>query len=444
MNWSAYPAYTDSAIPELGDIPQEWRPVRLRHHIKLNPPVPAKVREVGDATVPFLPMEAIGEDWSLDLSRSRPVDELLTGYTYFEEGDVLFAKVTPCFENGKGALINEIPTAHGFGTSEVTTIRPTGGLEQRFIGYLVQSDRFKQAGVGAMTGAGGLKRVPDDFVRNFWIGMPSTFEQRIIVHFLDCEAARIDALIDKQEQLIATLREDRASTITHTVTKGLNPDTELKYSGTKWLGDVPRHWSVQKLGRTLNVKTGFAFQSEDFTDSGIPVLRIGDISPNGRVDLSMAKHLPLEFRHSHDGFVVNDGDIVIAMTGATVGKPGRLNSGTQALLNQRVCSLDANGTQLSNQFLWFIITSSPYQKYVALTAFGGAQPNISDAELTEFTIAVPPTEEQALLVAYLDKRCTKIDSLITKANEVVTVLREYRSALITAAVTGSINVQGAA
>mgnify|MGYP000888012665 CR=1 FL=1 len=205
MNWPAYEKYKEAAGSD--SIPDHWQVVKLRHLLKVNPSVPEGLRANEDEMATFLPMEAVGEDGSLDTTRARPIRELLTGYSYFANGDVIMAKVTPCFENGKAAIIETLPTTDGFGTSEVTTLRPGHDLDQRFLGYLVRSDRFRQSSIAAMTGAGGLKRVPDEHVRSFQIGLPSVAEQYGIVDFLDRETVKIDALIGKQEQLIATLRE---------------------------------------------------------------------------------------------------------------------------------------------------------------------------------------------------------------------------------------------
>lgn len=444
MNWPAYPDYKDADVPDLGKIPTAWSPMRLRRLVTLNPAVPRRVREDPDQVVPFVPMDAIGADWSLDLSRSRPVGEVLTGYSYFENGDVLFAKVTPCFENGKGALVDGIPTGRGFGTTEVTVARPRPELDHRFLGYLLRTDRFRQTSLAAMTGAGGLKRVPDDHVRDFRVAFPPLSEQQSIADFLDWETAKIDALIDKQNQLIATLREDRTATITYAVTEGLNPDVEMSDRCKTWSDQSPRAWTVRRLSRDVIIKTGFAFPSESFTDDGMPIVRIGDIGVDGVVRLEQAKHVPIALRDSHKSYLVQDDVVIMAMTGATLGKPGRLKSGTSALLNQRTCSLSGRRESLMNEFLWYLICSRPFQEHLSLTAFGGAQPNISDADIVNVTVALPGIEEQRDIAAHLDDQCAKIDTLIIKSNQMIGSLTEYRSALIIGAVTGKIDVRGAA
>ncbi|MFN3730450.1 MAG: restriction endonuclease subunit S [Fimbriimonadaceae bacterium] len=208
-----------------GDVGVTWPTTRLRYVADLNPAVRADLLGAPDTEVSFLPMEAIGEDGSLKLDRVRPVSEVRNGYSYFEDGDVAFAKVTPCFENGKGALMRNLVLGAGFGTSELTVLRPKGDTSSRFLNYVVQSQQFRQHGAGAMTGAGGLKRVPDEFTRDFKTPWPPRTEQERIANFLDEQTARIDALREHVRAHIERLREYRSSLISAAVTGQLDLST---------------------------------------------------------------------------------------------------------------------------------------------------------------------------------------------------------------------------
>ncbi len=250
-HYKPYPAYKDSGVEWLGRVPEHWYVVRMRYAATLNPPVRRDLLDDPDQEVSFLPMEAIGEDGSLNLEQNRPVADVRNGYSYFEDGDVAFAKVTPCFENGKGALMRGLRCAAGFGTTELTVLRPNLAVaDARYINYIVQGSSFRAFGAGAMTGAGGLKRVPDEFTRNFPVLLPELGEQRVIASTLDRETARIDALIEKKTRFIELLREKRQALITHAVTKGLDPCVKMKDSGVEWLGEVPEHWEVCSANST--------------------------------------------------------------------------------------------------------------------------------------------------------------------------------------------------
>jgi type I restriction enzyme S subunit len=209
----------DTGVEWLGEVPEHWEIKRLRFAVTLNPSIRPDLQEDPTCEVSFLPMEAIGEDGSLRLEQSRAVQDVRNGYSYFEDGDVAFAKVTPCFENGKGALMQGLQCAAGFGTTELTVMRPLQDfMDARHLSYIVQSTQFRSLGAAAMTGAGGLKRVPDEFTRNFLVALPPRPERELIGDHLDREATRIDALLRKTERSIELLKERRTALITAAVT----------------------------------------------------------------------------------------------------------------------------------------------------------------------------------------------------------------------------------
>ena len=201
---------------------REWTRSRLRFHLRLNPATPDRVRAMAEQPVPFIAMEAIGTDGTIDQRSSRPVHELLAGYSYFEKDDLLMAKVTPCFENGKFAIASNLSGSVGFGTTEVTVIRPDSSLNVEYLQYVIRSDSFRRGGIAAMTGAGGLRRVPDSYLRNSEIALPPVSVQAEIVEHLNLETAQIDALSAKAREMIDVLKERRKALISAAVTGKLD------------------------------------------------------------------------------------------------------------------------------------------------------------------------------------------------------------------------------
>lgn len=197
---------------------QSWRTTRLRYEVALNPTPPLSVRNQPDSELSFLPMDAIGDRGELDLSRTRLIRDVLSGYSYFENGDVSFAKVTPCFENGKGAVFQDLKGDAGFGTTELTVARVRSGLYPSFLYFVFQSHSFRQGGIASMTGAGGLKRVPDGYVRDYQLALPSIEEQQAIVSWLVDELDEIDAAIADAKESIKLSKERRAALISAAVT----------------------------------------------------------------------------------------------------------------------------------------------------------------------------------------------------------------------------------
>lgn len=209
----------DSGIEWLGEVPEHWSVKRLRFVVEMNPSK-SEVRILDkDTLVSFLPMEAIGSDGTLNLVQEKAINEVDTGYTFVREGDVAIAKITPCFENGKGAIMRGLLNGYGFGTTELIVARPKEGETiSKYLYLIFTSSPFRKFGESYMYGAGGQKRVPDDFVRNFSIALPPVSEQIAIVDFLECETSNIDGMINFISQHITKLREYRQTLITAAVT----------------------------------------------------------------------------------------------------------------------------------------------------------------------------------------------------------------------------------
>ena len=207
----------DSGIPWLGEVPAHWETVRLRHLARLNPSK-TEVEDDGDPDVSFLPMEAIGEDGSIRVDQERPLSQLQNGYSYFRNGDVVVAKITPCFENGKGALISDLPRGYGFGTTELIVVRSVGCLRPAFLSLVLSSSLFRKLAEGAMYGAGGQKRVPDEFVREFTVCVAPVEEQDAIWEELAKQTALLRSLELQSISAIALLKERRSALIAAAVT----------------------------------------------------------------------------------------------------------------------------------------------------------------------------------------------------------------------------------
>ncbi len=209
----------DSGIEWLGEVPGHWEVKRLRFVAELNPSKSEVAALDKEMLVSFLPMDAIGDDGKLNLERGKPIAEVETGYTFFREGDVTIAKITPCFENGKGAVMRGLTQGIGFGTTELIVARPKASqTSSDYLHSLFVSVVFRKNGEGRMYGAGGQKRVPDDFVRNFEIAFPPLEEQQTIAAFLDRETAKFDALTAEANRAIALLQERRSALISAAVT----------------------------------------------------------------------------------------------------------------------------------------------------------------------------------------------------------------------------------
>ena len=444
--YKPYPTYKDSGVEWLGRGPKHWRVVRMRYAATLNPPVRSDLLENPDQKVSFLPMEAIGEKGSLNLEQARPVTEVRNGYSYFEDGDVAFAKVTPCFENGKGALMRGLQSAAGFGTTELTVLRANpAAADARYINYIVQGSSFRAFGSGAMTGAGGLKRVPDEFTRNFPVSLPELGEQRVIAAHLDRETTRIDALIEKKTCFIELLREKRQALITHAVTKGVGPNVKMKDSRVEWMGEVPEHWDVAPMKYVCELLKDGTHLPPPRTDEGVPLLSVRNIIDghfNLRDDDSTISHQ--DYMELCKAFIPQEGDVLLAVVGATLGKTALIPAALGQFHIQRSLAIfRPHHGRMNSCWLHLIFQSSLFQSLLWEHAGYSAQPGIYLGTLAGLSIPQPPLNEQARIFSYLSERTARLDSLIRTTESSIELLKERRSALITAAVTGQIDLREA-
>ena len=198
--------FNESGVEWIGEIPEHWKVIRLKSATILNPSKSEAKGYSRDTPVSFFPMESIGDDGKIEPVYFRPISEVMNGYTYFKNGDIVVAKITPCFENGKGAIMEELESGLGFGTTELIVIRPSPILTKSFLYFLTITSIFRNLGEGAMQGAAGQKRVPDEFVSNFKFGLPPLAEQIQISDLIKIDTHKIDTLISKQQQMIELLK----------------------------------------------------------------------------------------------------------------------------------------------------------------------------------------------------------------------------------------------
>ncbi len=207
-----------SGVDWLGDIPEHWEVKRLKYVAKVNPTKDASINKNSDDLVVFLPMEKVQEDGSIDCELKKPISELWSGFTFFRRNDVIIAKITPCFENGKGALLSILDTEIGFGSTEFHVLRASKSIMPKLMYFITKSERFMKVGEAFMTGSAGQKRVPTDFVAEFNISLPPLPEQTAIVTHIETECARLDAIIDKFKKQIELFKEYRTTLISEVVT----------------------------------------------------------------------------------------------------------------------------------------------------------------------------------------------------------------------------------
>ena len=438
MNLPPYPKYKSSGAYWLGDIPTHWEVKRGRFVMGINPPAPKLRALKPEDEVSFVPMEAVGLQGGLRLEQTRVLAEVSSGYTEFQDGDVVVAKITPCFENGKAALAHGLLNGAAYGTTELHVLRAGTTIDRNFLFYVAISDTFRNLGESEMSGAGGQKRVPPEFNKDFKTPLPPLVEQQTIAAFLDRETGRIDRLVAKKLELIERLKEKRTALISHAVTRGLNADAALKPSGLDWLGDIPKHWEAVQLRRKAHI-LDCKHRTVPFIDEGIPLASICEVH-GFEVDLTNAKQTSeeeyLTLIEGHRRPRVGD---IIYSRNATVGDAALVTTSDCFCMGQDVCLIRA--PKFHPKFLLYLFRSPPLMEQVESLMIGSTFRRINVGQIHTFWICAPPLPEQIAIAAYLDAETAKLDALVGKVEEAVERLQEYRTALITAAVTGKIDVR---
>lgn len=208
-----------SGVEWIGDIPEHWDATKLKRVVSFNPSKSeTRANPADEEKVVFLPMENISVNGDIDCSEKRTLSEVWNGFTYFRRGDVVVAKITPCFENGKGAYLKGLESDFGFGTTELIVLRPSKAIDGAFLRFLTSTKQFLLLGEQYMTGAAGQQRIPSDFVKNYPIGLPPIDEQLEILEHIQEKSAEIDQAISRAQREIELMREYRIRLISDVVT----------------------------------------------------------------------------------------------------------------------------------------------------------------------------------------------------------------------------------
>jgi type I restriction enzyme S subunit len=340
---------------------------------------------------------------------------------------------------GDSALV---PKEYAGAIAGFDMVLTVSGADPEFVQYALLSEYLKQGQIDIARTRAAQPHLNSEELGSCLCIVPPRGEQKEIVRFLDCETAKIDALIAEQEQLIATLREDRTATITDAVTKGLNPAVQKRDSGVEWLGAIPQHWSVMKLRYVGQPIIGLTYSPDDVvddTENSTLVLRSTNIQ-GGVLDLSDCVYvccpIPDQLRLQH-------GDILLCSRNGS-----RALIGKNVLVDEQVAgqSFGAFMTVFRsefNVFLYWVFNSRLFH-YQTATFLSSTINQLTTGNFKRMEVPFPPAHEQREIVSFLLGRTATIDTLITKCDSVIATLREYRSALITDAVTGKIDVRGAA
>lgn len=429
-HYKPYPAYKDSGVEWIGKVPEHWGTLRIKRVANLRN---ERRNDVPDGW-PYIGLEDVEQEtgrYAPTEGNSRQSEDSMVGV--FRHGDVLYGKLRPYLRK---AIVTE---CDGVCSTEFIVLIASAIDSTWLHRWLLTPDVTQQIEAGC-EGA-KMPRADWGHVGSIPLPLPPAAEQTAITATLDRETARIDALIAKKTRFIELLQEKRQALITHAVTKGLDPSVKMKDSGVEWIGEVPGHWDSVKIARLGPLTKANGGSKQDNVDSGIPCIRYGEIYTTHEYVIRGSRSY-ISADKLGDYTPIQYGDVLFAASGETHEDIGK--SAVNLLQEEACCGGDVivlrPAANLDPMFLGYALDSMPSKAQKALMGKGYTVVHIYGDQLRDLIVALPPLFEQQAIGAAIDRETARIDALMAKSQRSIDLLKERRSALITAAVTGKINI----
>ena len=437
MSLPRYSEYKDSGVEWLGEVPAHWGVTKLRYVSTIRKgKLPGQIHpsQINGSDLPYLSMEFL---------RGETEDPCYVALTH----QALCAEPEDILILWDGSNAGEFLRAKKGVVSSTVALIENIKIQRDFLFYLCKAS---QGHIQGKTIGMGIPHVSGEELRLLSLSFPTTNEQTAIATFLDRETAKIDGLIAEQEKLITLLAEKRQATISHAVTKGLNPDVRMKDSGVAWLGEVPAHWFLGQLKNFIRQKPGAIktgpfgshLTSAEMQEGIVKVYNQRSVIDNNFIDGE--NYISQEKFEQLSSFQAFPGDVLVTTRG-TIGRaailPGNADLG---ILHPCLLRVQVDEKKLHREFLVALIQGSHLMKtQIALSSNATTIEVIYSETMASLFIPLPPLAEQKAILLFLDSETARLDALTAAATHGIALLKERRSALISAAVTGKIDVREA-
>ena len=421
-----YPAYKDSGVEWLGEIPEHWELTKVKFQINYQKGKNPKEITLNRTEHIYLSMEYLrGKEQKVQYVKNKK--DLIE----VNDNDILLlwdGSNAGEFINGKKGILS----------STMALIKISNGNNDYCKYFLkVIETQLRESTIGM-----GIPHVSGNQFSNLLFVIPPLQEQTAIASFIDQKTAKIDQAISQKIKLIELLKERRQILIHHAVTKGIHADVKLKDSGVEWIGEIPEHWEVKRIKSLGKIVNGFAFNSQEFQDEGIRVMKISNIQTMN-IDWSDESFINEKYFDKLTQFQINKNDLVFALTRPIIStgiKAAIVETEEKILLNQRNAVLKPYST-IKTKWLYYIILNTMFIKvFDNEIDKTGQQPNISTNSIGNLQIPFTSIDEQIEVISYLDKVNQKIATAISLKEKEIEKLKEYKATLINSAVTGKIKV----
>ena len=443
MSYSGYPKYSGVDCSWLGKLPHDWQALKLKRVIDPDRPITYGIVQAGEHVengIPYIrPIDMSDEGGIKDASGLlKTSQEIAASYhrSSLEERD-LVCSIGPSF--GKVMVVPKVLSGGNL-TQGTARIAISSRNDYRYFFWALRSNRIYEQWQSSVGGA-TFRALNLGPLSETVVPVPSPSEQTQIARFLDHQTARIDALIAEQQRLIELLKEKRQAVISHAVTKGLDPDVAMKDSGVEWLGEVPEHWEVRKLSTvTDKITNGYVGPTRDlFVEEGIPYLQSLHIK-NNQIIFSPEYYVPKWWSDEHAKSILKPDDVLIVQTG-DIGQIAVVpddfpEANCHALIVTSTIKQSLSGSWLA----WVLLSDYGYNSLMSIKT-GALHPHLNCGYVKDIYIPVPPLLEQAETMDFLTHEEQGHQKLLSQAESAIGLLQERRSALISAAVTGKIDVR---
>lgn len=412
----------------------EWKATRFKR-VAVFSPTFSSTRPEADEVCTVVPMDAVSEHGQISVGLQETFNDVTPGLTLFEDGDVLFAKITPCMENGKGAYVEGLPTRYAFGSTEFHVLRPNSRVDGSFLYYCLFNPHFRSWAEKNMHGAAGQQRVSARFLKYTDFYLPLLPEQKLIASYLDACCDSIDRAVLTKQQQLGTLDALRKSIVQRAVTQGLDPQVKMKVVPMDGVGLVPEHWRVKQLRYCCQISYGITLQLEAGKTTGVPILTVQNLDVHGGWKFDQSFCIDEELVSEED--ILRHGDLLFNWRNGSskhVGKTAFFNldgryTHVSFLLRMR-CGKDLNPFYLKS-----------YLGALRMAGFfEGAKDKVNktfnSTELNRLSVLVPPIKEQEAIVEFVQAKWDEIERVLQVIESQIETLTAYRKSLIHECVTG--------
>ena len=432
-----YESYNDSRIEWIGEIPSHWEVKKLKYVSSINDDTLSDTTE-DEFEIEYADISSIESGVGITKTDHFTFKEAPSrARRLVKDGDVIvstvrtYLKAIAKVKNPKPNLV----VSTGF-----AVVRPKD-IVSEYAGHLFFHENLLGEIVSRSVGV-SYPAINSSEIGSIKIPLPKSKEQTAIAHYLDRKTAEVDGLIADKKRLLKLYEEEKSATINQAVTKGVNPDIPMKDSGIEWLGEIPEHCDTASFNHYVFLRHGYQFRNYDFTSTGLKVIKITQLKATGELEVNDVSFIDESRLNEFKDILIEEGDILMALTGGTIGKIIRAPKINEPLLqNYRVGNFFSKNDSITKDFLFWVLSSDLILKQIFFDQRETGQPNIGKEDFGRMFLILPnKIEEQDEIVSFIKNEVERINAKKAKTEKLIDLLTEYRTALISEVVTGKVKV----